>query len=58
MNEAMNLCRQTGLGYSSSIKVLDLSHNQIGGISANFFRPAEISLTQLYLAHNQLTVIE
>lgn len=54
---AINLCHQTGsAAYHSNIKVLDLSHNVIAGISAGFFRPAEISLTHLYLAHNQLTV--
>lgn len=52
----MNLCRHTGSVYHSNIKVLDLSHNVITSITANFFRPAEISLTHLYLAHNQLTV--
>lgn len=53
---AINLCHHIGSVYHSNIKVLDLSHNVITGISAGFFRPAEISLTHLYLAHNQLTV--
>ncbi|XP_055324765.1 chaoptin [Sitodiplosis mosellana] len=46
---------EAGSAYHSNIKVLDLSHNVITGIMAGFFRPAEISLTHLYLAHNQLT---
>ncbi|XP_031631630.1 chaoptin isoform X2 [Contarinia nasturtii] len=46
---------EAGNPYHSNIKVLDLSHNVITGISVHFFRPAEKSLTHLNLAHNQLT---
>ncbi|CAH1127122.1 unnamed protein product [Ceutorhynchus assimilis] len=40
--------------YHSNIKVLDLSFNNISVIGKQFFRPAEISLTSLYLSHNQI----
>lgn len=42
--------------FHSNIKQLDLSHNNISNIMGGFFRPAEISLTHLYLGSNILTV--
>lgn len=42
--------------FHSNIKQLDLSHNNITNILGGFFRPAEISLTHLYLGNNYLTV--
>lgn len=41
-------------GLHSNIKSLDLSHNNISHVSGSFFRPAELSLTDLRLAHNRL----
>ncbi|XP_057660248.1 chaoptin isoform X3 [Diorhabda carinulata] len=38
----------------SNIKILDLSHNNISSISKQFFRPVELSLTHLYLSHNNM----
>ncbi|XP_050498519.1 chaoptin isoform X1 [Diabrotica virgifera virgifera] len=38
----------------SNIKLLDLSYNNISAISKQFFRPVELSLTHLYLSHNNL----
>lgn len=52
---AVNFC-QPGSIYHSNIKVLDLSHNNVSRIDGGFFKPAELSLTQLYLAHNAITV--
>ncbi|KAJ6640078.1 Chaoptin, partial [Pseudolycoriella hygida] len=40
--------------YHSYIKVLDLSHNNVTKIYPGFFKPAEISLTHLYLGFNSL----
>ncbi|XP_063706940.1 chaoptin isoform X2 [Culicoides brevitarsis] len=47
----------SGSVFHSNIKQLDLSHNNISNILGGFFRPAEISLTHLYLGHNYLTNI-
>lgn len=56
--EFKKLCHTyVGSVYHSNIKILDLSHNMISKIGSGFFRPAEVSLTHLHLAHNQLTVI-
>ncbi|KAH1028507.1 hypothetical protein HUJ05_001861 [Dendroctonus ponderosae] len=41
-------------GYHSNIQVLDMSFNNISMIAKKFFRPAEISLTNLYLSHNRI----
>ncbi|CAH1176590.1 unnamed protein product [Phaedon cochleariae] len=41
-------------GIHSSIKSLDLSFNNITSISKQFFRPVELSLTHLYLSHNNI----
>ncbi|KAJ8950482.1 hypothetical protein NQ314_007869 [Rhamnusium bicolor] len=42
-----------GLGrIHSNIKILDLSYNNISSISKQFFRPVELSIIHLYLAHN------
>ncbi|KAL1506530.1 hypothetical protein ABEB36_005874 [Hypothenemus hampei] len=41
-------------GFHSNIKVLDLSFNNISTIAKQFFKPAEISLTNLYLSHNNI----
>ncbi|XP_066248274.1 chaoptin [Euwallacea similis] len=49
---------ETGLGpggyYHSNIKVLDISFNNISVIAKQFFRPVEISLTNLHLGHNKI----
>lgn len=45
-----------GSVYHSNIKVLDLSHNNVSHITGGFFKPAELSLTQLYLSHNAIMV--
>lgn len=50
-----NSCH-AGSIYHSNVKVLDLSHNNISKIYPGFFRPAEISLTNLYLGYNSLMV--
>lgn len=42
--------------FHSNVKQLDLSHNNISNILGGFFRPAEISLTHLYMGSNYLTV--
>lgn len=42
--------------YHSNIKLLDLSHNNISIIYPGYFRPAESSLTHLYLGYNALMV--
>ncbi|KAJ8961557.1 hypothetical protein NQ318_014809 [Aromia moschata] len=41
-------------GVHSNIKILDLSYNNISTISKQFFRPVELSLTHLYLHHNNM----
>ncbi|XP_030758115.1 chaoptin [Sitophilus oryzae] len=41
-------------GFHSNVKVLDMSYNNISLIAKQFFRPAEISLTHLYLSHNKI----
>lgn len=41
-------------GLHSNVKVLDLSYNNITIISKQFFKPAFISLTHLYLNFNNL----
>lgn len=46
-------CTGSG-GYHSNIQVLDMSFNNISMIGKKFFRPAEISLTNLYLSHNRI----
>lgn len=38
----------------SSVKTLDLSHNNISFISPHFFVPVELSLINLHLSHNEL----
>lgn len=50
-----NSCH-AGSIYHSNVKVLDLSHNNISKIYPGFFKPAEISLTNLYLGYNSLMV--
>lgn len=42
--------------YHSNIKVLDFANNNISEIQPGYFKPAEMSLTHLYLGHNKLTV--
>lgn len=37
-----------------SVKVLDLSHNNISFISNRFFRPVELSLLELKLSFNRI----
>lgn len=41
-------------GLHSNIKVLDLSYNNITSISKQYFQPAILSLTHLYLSNNQI----
>ncbi|XP_011212502.1 chaoptin isoform X1 [Bactrocera dorsalis] len=43
-----------GSMHHSNIKLLDLSHNNISLIHPGYFRPAEISLTHLYMGYNSL----
>ncbi|CAD6994601.1 chaoptin isoform X1 [Ceratitis capitata] len=43
-----------GSMHHSNIKLLDLSHNNISIIHPGYFRPAEISLTHLYMGYNSL----
>ncbi|CAG9859084.1 unnamed protein product [Phyllotreta striolata] len=44
-----------GLGsVHSNIKILDLSFNNISSISKQFFKPVELSMTHLYLSHNNI----
>lgn len=45
-----------GSAYHSNIKILDMSHNNISKVQAGYFRPAEISLTHLYLGNNFIKV--
>lgn len=45
-----------GSAYHSNIKILDMSFNNISKIQAGYFRPAEISLTHLYLGNNLIKV--
>lgn len=51
----LNFC-MAGSVYHSNIKILDLSHNNVSHIGSGFFKPAELSLTQLYLGYNAITV--
>lgn len=53
-SSGFNLGRSDGTVYHSNIKILDLSHNNISRISTGFFKPAELSVTQLYLGHNSI----
>ncbi|XP_044258031.1 chaoptin isoform X2 [Tribolium madens] len=46
--------QDTGFGGLQNIKVLDLSFNNITSVAKQFFRPVELSLTQLYFGHNKL----
>ncbi|KAF7273812.1 hypothetical protein GWI33_013503 [Rhynchophorus ferrugineus] len=41
-------------GFHANVKILDMSYNNITHIAKQFFRPAELSLTHLYLAHNRI----
>lgn len=41
----------------STIKDLDLSHNNISRISPGYFKPAELTLVSLNLAYNSMMVI-
>ncbi|XP_060524010.1 chaoptin isoform X2 [Cylas formicarius] len=41
-------------GLHSNVKVLDMSFNNISLIAKQFFKPAELSLTHLYLGHNRI----
>lgn len=45
-----------GAVYHSDIKALDLSHNNVSHIAGGFFKPAELSLRQLFLGHNAIQV--
>lgn len=42
------------IGTHSNIKILDLSHNNITKISKQYFKPAFMSLTHLYLNYNNI----
>lgn len=55
LKSALNFC-QPGSIYHSNIKILDLSYNNVSRIDGGFFKPAEMSLTQLFLDHNSITV--
>ncbi|XP_045480876.1 chaoptin [Harmonia axyridis] len=42
------------MGAHTNVKVLDLSFNNISSISRAFFKPAELSLTHLYISSNKI----
>ncbi|CAH1114704.1 unnamed protein product [Psylliodes chrysocephalus] len=55
VNIPANFEANAGIGsIHSNIKILDLSFNNISSISKQFFRPVELSMTHLYLSHNNI----
>ncbi|KRT80569.1 hypothetical protein AMK59_7610 [Oryctes borbonicus] len=55
VNFSFTFSHESGVGgLHSNIKVLDISHNNITSISKQYFQPAVLSLTHLYLSHNKI----
>ncbi|KAJ8916973.1 hypothetical protein NQ315_008373 [Exocentrus adspersus] len=55
VNASLNYESGAGVGrIHSNIKILDLSHNNISSVSKYFFMPVELSLSHLYLSHNNI----
>ncbi|KAI4459845.1 antigen bsp putative-related [Holotrichia oblita] len=55
VNFSFTFSQDSGVGgLHSNIKVLDLSYNNITSISKQYFQPAILSLTHLYLSNNKI----